>query len=153
MDSFACGFETRDCVPQTVSPRTAHFISWNDAIVSYGLLLSFPDSFNIIIHCCLAPCGGTLRLFRSPPPGLQQSSIITYKIASNSVVVIVVVVVYTFFGYWHIIKKVLLLRIPIGFNLFWNLIKKRIYQISFFLTLFLTQEKQMVTEKANFLQE
>ena len=49
MDSFACGFETRDCVPQTVSPRTAHFVSWNDAIVSYGLLLSFPDTLQIAV--------------------------------------------------------------------------------------------------------
>ena len=41
MDSCACGFETR-ASPSNSLATTAHFISWNNAILSYVLLISFP---------------------------------------------------------------------------------------------------------------
>ena len=49
MDSFACGFETRGSAPQTVSPRAAHFVSWNVAIFSDVLLMFSPAAFFYVI--------------------------------------------------------------------------------------------------------
>jgi hypothetical protein len=41
MDSCVCGFETW-ALPSDSLATTAHFISWDEAILSYILLMSFP---------------------------------------------------------------------------------------------------------------
>ena len=56
MDSFACGFETRGFAPQTVSPRPAHFISWNDANAHDVLLMPYRrQRFLYVVRSIVAP--------------------------------------------------------------------------------------------------